>query len=61
MKLPARDVEEHLVQVLPPLLQKIRQEASNVRHGRAETLQELLDALDAAWVAAHRLNLERAS
>ena len=59
MALDARAIENELVKSLPLILEEIRQEISTLYCPDQETLRELLSALDTAWVAARRLNLER--
>jgi hypothetical protein len=61
MAFDARPSEDELVKALPTLLQEIRHEISIMHGGEAETVRELLNALDTAWVAARRLHLERDS
>ena len=61
MAYDARPSEDELVKTLPLLLQEIRHEISTMQQGEPETVRELLNALDTAWVAARRLNLERDS
>lgn len=59
MAFDARPSENELVKTLPLILEEIRHEISLLCAPDAETVRELLSALDTAWVAASRLNLER--
>ena len=61
MAFDARPAEDELVKTLPLILQEIRREIATMQQGEPETVRELLNALDTAWVAARRLNLERDS